>query len=498
MRANRTVGVLALLLAIVAAEPAFSAIGPRWTAAVQPPPLNTMPDHGAGLTVADNGDTLALVGMYPSNLFAIDGSTGSVRWRRRSRADFFGQADIAPSGDRIILTEGTALVPGSEEVEEELFMLDRDGRVLWRLSEVRGGLRFSPLGQYLLAFDPQTDSGVNVYRVSDGTLVWHTSPDEIGQMRNASFTAEEKKILVHTAQRVIMFTVEGDLLWSMAFPKGADSASTSDDGSITAVLTGGLTPKFEPTENLVIIDQAGQELFGTELVRYKAFEPPDIEAGIWDSVQVSGDGSLIILGGLLPGVHRLQAVDPVGNLLWDKRIPFLPSGSSFGFKALKNNVILAALYGSDGTTFHFLNGAGETVQTVEMPGLEQGAWRVSPNGSFMSTVVNSNIQSFAVPLVAGESPMPTGQTLISPDKQELRVWVGLRQSLSPAKWIVKYDASKKAVAATSADGGRELRLRVGSREALVNGREVILPAAPRIMRDRVIVPSMVLEMLARA
>lgn len=494
MLVNRSYAYLIALLTLCSISMTRSAgqqLSPRWVTSLEYPP-GAIP-RITGSAVADNGDTVVALGKRPGQLSLVDGATGNVRWQYTSRRSFIAGVDVSARG-KLVLKDSSAIKPDTEVTIGIMVMLDNGGNILWE-REAYGNARISPLGDYILACDPENDIGLDVYDASNGTLLWNIPASQLGKnMQNAVFTSDGQLILVHTSRRVSMFTVTGELLWAIDFRKGVISACTSRDGSISAILVQSVTAKHELTRNLVIVDGTGEELAGIELLKFKELEPPDPEIGDWYQVAVSSNGDLIVLEGLAPGVHRLQAVDPAGNLLWEKTFPSSPEGSSTRLNMLASGVAAFTIYTHSTTTCYFLDDTGTARETAEIPG-STAVPRFSANGSFMSAFVDSSVYSFAVAPTLAKVPNPTGRKLAKSNKSDMSTWVALRHSLKPVHWSLHYDSTRKEATAVSIDRKYNLRVTVGSREAVVNGREILLPAAPRVIMDRIQVPASILKTL---
>jgi len=439
------------------------------------------------LAVAENGATALAIGKYPGWLYFVDGATGAIRWQYRSRGDYVRSLDITAAGDQIVFKDARALKPQTETTVEQMVMADSGGRVLWE-REAPGAVRISPSGEYLLTSDRQNDFGIKVYSGSDGSLMWEAAEKELGGIEEASFSPDGEHILIHAAGKVLLLTAAGDPLWSMDFPEGVRSVSTSADGALTAVLLSGTSRR------LIMVDKTGQAPAGMQLLRFEEFVPPSPERGDWDFVAVSPDACLVALLGHMPGICQLQAFDPYGNFLWDRVVP--SGGGSWSFKILRDGLILLVVQTNTESTFYFVDGTGAVQQTLKIPG-HLCDWSASPGGLFLSALVDDRVESFAVPIDLARAPKEAAVKLARPLSPDIWAFVPLRRSLSSENWSLAYNPSRKEVAASSADGKGRLRLKVGSERASVNGKPVTLPAPPRIVRGRVLIPSTFLVEVSR-
>jgi putative pyrroloquinoline-quinone binding quinoprotein len=449
----------------------------RWSARVE---------HGALFAAsAKDGTTVVGEGGEPRIISLLDGATGRVNWNRRSAGDGFSGVVLSANGDRILLTDSTTVSPGSEWSDHRALMLDREGRVLWT-REVPGPVSLSATGEYLLAHDRHFAIGLHVFRGRDGALLWRLPPEQLGHMEAADFTADGKHILVHVSGKALLFTVTGDLVWSLG-GLALHWVATSADGGVTALLYGVKSRK------LLIVDRVRSGAAGVELLRFDEEGLPPEGSG-WTDVTVARDGRLVLVRGHTQGREQVKAFDRNANPLWELDLP--APGVSVEVSEIASGLFAVSVETEAGTTtVHLVDGTGALRGTLLPPG-PLPSWTVSEDGALVTAIVDSQILLFPAPRHLARAPDLSTRKVARAPAPKRWAWVSLRGSLRASHWVVTEKPGGKEILAASKDGRRRLRLKLGSRYASLNGSRVVLPAAPRKVGKRVEVPSTLLPLLA--
>ena len=118
------------------------------------------------------------------------------------------------------------------------------------------------------------------------------------------------------------------------------------------------------------------------------------------------------------------------------------------------------------------NGDGTT---VEAPAGSTTKVRTTADGD---TVITVSVGSDPVTFEAGARPRMIGG----------RVMVPLRGVVEKLGGTIKYDAASHVITGGHGDTGSQFRLRLGSNQALVNGKDATLDAAPRAFGGVTYVP----------
>jgi hypothetical protein len=210
-------------------------------------------------------------------------------------------------------------------------------------------------------------------------------------IETAAFTPDGYHVFVHADNAVSLFGVDGSLEWSRKFEREVTSASAATDGVVTAVLTGGTST------DLTILDQNGEAVVQTQLLKHPEFAPPTSEEGYWDDVVVSRNGNLMMLKGGVPGQFRLRALDRFANRLWEVSLPSPLEGGSARLDVLSDGLLALGIQTPTAAEFHLIDGTGATKSTERVPG-PIAEWRAAPDGTFITAVGGVHVTSLPVPV----------------------------------------------------------------------------------------------------
>lgn len=190
--------------------------------------------HPARSFVADvNGVIYALTntGGSSSVLTALDGVTGAPRWT--TPIDGAGAFEIA--GADIMVRETMVVAPGVPQWSK-LYAVDKSsGRLLWHLEADAVGIgEFATYGDTLYmswkayATDGSTQAEVRAYRLSDGSLLWRTSPI---QYFNHVVFADATQVYAETVQNLVTLRAsDGSVAWSSGNSSHAPGQFISANG----------------------------------------------------------------------------------------------------------------------------------------------------------------------------------------------------------------------------------------------------------------------------
>ncbi len=477
-------GVLAgtVVVSALAALPVMTApaAAPRWTTGVE--------HRAEWVSGGRDGTTVVWGGWQPGWATAIDGASGEVLWKYRSRGDRVREASVSAAG--IVLVDSYVIKPQTELTNNFMVMLDRRGRQLWK-RWVPGSARLSPAGGHILSYDPENGVGLSVFRASDGGLLWRVPPERTRQIDRALFTADSRSILLYGTGSVSLFSVTGQLRWSLDFGREVVAAATSADGMLAAVLTAGRTA------DVTLVDQRHPAIAGVQLARFAEFAPPVLEDGLWDSAVVLGEGSAVVVKGTMPGAFVLKSFDSTARRIWEVALP-RPPGSSGYLATAGTRLVALAVTTAGGITFHFIDGAGVGRQTLPVQAHGVPHWCLGAGGGPLAAILDGRLALYEVPVGLTSRPPQPGPAVAMYPPRERWGWVPLRTSLKPGNWRIRYDGAKGTMSVSSRDGRRTLRLELGRRAAVVNGTQLPLPAAPRQLAGQVQVPSTLLARFAAA
>lgn len=174
--------------------------------------------HPARSLAADtNGVIYALTntGGSSSVLTALDGLTGAQRWS--TPVDGAGTIEIAGAD---IMVRETMVNPPGAPLWSKLYAIDKSsGRLLWHLEADAVGIgEFATYGDTLYmswtayATDGNTQAEVRAYHLSDGSLLWRTSPI---QYFNHLVLADATQVYAATTENLVTLRAsDGSVAWS--------------------------------------------------------------------------------------------------------------------------------------------------------------------------------------------------------------------------------------------------------------------------------------------
>lgn len=317
---------------------------------------------GKGSVEAENGKiSISFTGKYyeDTEVQCRDARTGKLKWRYRGNRYFFS-AKISPRGDTVLVNYSrTRPEEDGEGYVDSTMMFDMSGHVLW--DRWTGGAIWSAgeavisaTWKYLLVDVAYPKSKLRVYRARDGVLLWERKFNHDRQA-TSSFTRDEKHVFSYSGDDLIMYGTNGKREWSYsAHPGYIESASTSDDGSMSAVIKGDdpLVVTFGPHGQ--VINKA----------------VPNVEVGKskstwWNTIIVSSDGRFALLESAVGDPY--VGFDSTGKQIWTFTPPDWDKSSSLaGMRALPSGEIaIDHGYGPNEDVKSFIvNRDGKLVRTM--------------------------------------------------------------------------------------------------------------------------------------
>ncbi len=300
----------------------------------------------------------------------------------------------------------------SEKLDNnEIVMLDKDGKLLWNYSTGRDsveGIALSKDGNYAAA---ATGYYIYLFSRESGIPVWkfcktcELPPVINSLMAGVAISGDGRYIAGTMNGRLYFFERESnEPLWSADIESGAIGADMSDDGNYTAV---GIANAGEHGDRFFLFDKEGNEL-----VNYKAEHPDYVQTGNFYGPDMTPDGSytavstgcpdrraylfskegLVFRSEQLTGdspVHK-SAISDNGNLIaysadhvQGKEIVFLFNRAGkklWGFSSADDGTARAISISGDGNYI----GAGTTGGHVYLfsKGSSTPIWKFAENGFF--------------------------------------------------------------------------------------------------------------------
>ncbi|MHB1001714.1 MAG: PQQ-binding-like beta-propeller repeat protein [Armatimonadota bacterium] len=382
MRFKSVILILALIFICtsVSAIAQTEIIKPKllWSRQIQLPTEDRSPHPIA----ANNGSVVVNIGPYKSGLVYLD-PKGNIRWKYQQQGRYFGEVEISSDVSKVLLTYTRSRPDeNSEYVTDHAVMFNSQGRIIWD----RNGdeiMRISPSGKYVLGCGSPIISGLKMYNSSNGKLLWSRQLPQPGYVQGVSITANENRILVNQERSVFMYSTTGNRIW--AYNGWIESASTSSNGGLTAMLTGGEVTR------LLILNSSGSIIKTIVLARRTGNEAP-IE--VWNFTAVSPDGKLIVLDGFTPGGREFRGYDSVGKLLWRYNPPKEQSDLNSGVRFVTQNSI--ELQGEK--AFYYLNRSGKLVRIVNAPSpASWGSRYMSGNRRYLAGMNGHRVSLYSIP-----------------------------------------------------------------------------------------------------
>lgn len=333
----------------------------------------------------------------------MDGRSGDVKWKYRSRGEIFGSAEISSSGDKVLLNyKNGPLDPDTEHKTNRTMMFDNSGQILWDLK--MGEAHFSPTGKYLITYNPQFGIGIKIYQSSDGKLLWNIPEDKLS-VEQAVFTRDETRVLVNGMH---MYTDAGKRLWSVRSPgiKSVkfENAATSGDGTTTVVI-----PSKNRTGKMTVV-RIKEDAVDMNTIDLDT--KPDLKDGYWDSVAVSDHGGMAFLVSMKSSkvrnksevdYIRLLAANGKGKKLWVHSLPMPDEPvKSLSMRNLPSDFLMITASLRNGSVIYFVDQSGKAIKTINMK-VSAGKWASSGNGAWISAIVGSHVECFSTGIAVLES-----------------------------------------------------------------------------------------------